>query len=589
MKRIIKRRTISLLVGCILGIVVLLVRLGQLQLIETESFSDRQINLYEQSVAQRTQALTIHEGRGTFVDRNGEPITHRQIPALLLFPFLESIKWDQEAVAQIVDVPVKELEEAIQQAKEPFAFGEPDPMELTEEQVRQINELKIPGVFATLTDFPREKSLAAHTIGITGENPTVLQERYPDRDFPLNQEIGISGLEESFDEFLVQEGATKLLYHVDGIGGPLFGIDVKYTDPGNPFYPLKMKTTLDLTIQEKMEELVDAYDIQKGGLVLLDVQSGNILSMVSRPSISYEDPFKEDSARNRMTQQQVIGSVFKTVVAAATIEKGIDVKTRTFDCSQSIFGEENRYDYGMRNFEESFAISCNNTFAQLTNELQKLDETTLETYAKKVGLLGPVGWEGDVYHVENFRPLHKEDAGRVFLDEPTTDKNYLSQTGIGQYEVRATPLAVANMMATIARGGEQIPPRIVSEMDYQDGSKLYEFDQQSVDSSEELSPYGAMKVQSLLREVVTNEEGTGRWFQELPYEVAGKSGTGDVSTATTKEEDTKYNKWFAGYFPFEQPKYALAVVNLGVPSSEGGINGLFQDVVKALYEFDQQQ
>ncbi len=71
-----------------------------------------------------------------------------------------------------------------------------------------------------------------------------------------------------------------------------------------------------------------------------------------------------------------------------------------------------------------------------------------------------------------------------------------------------------------------------------------------------------MKLQKLLRGVVLNPNGTGRWFKDLPYEVAGKSGTAE----TGKYMDGKqlHNKWFAGYFPYQNPKYALVAVNLDV-------------------------
>jgi cell division protein FtsI/penicillin-binding protein 2 len=96
-----------------------------------------------------------------------------------------------------------------------------------------------------------------------------------------------------------------------------------------------------------------------------------------------------------------------------------------------------------------------------------------------------------------------------------------------------------------------------------------------------------MRLQKLLRDVVLNPNGTGRWFQNLPYEVAGKSGTAE----TGKYVDGKqlHNKWFAGYFPFKNPKYALVAVNLDVLDTEGGVNLLFADMVKMLYEKDKEK
>ncbi|PMX95555.1 penicillin-binding protein, partial [Pseudomonas sp. MPR-R5A] len=73
--------------------------------------------------------------------------------------------------------------------------------------------------------------------------------RYDDKELPNDALLGVTGLERTFDEFLLAEKESKLIYHVDAKGGPLFGINVKYVDPANPFYPLNVKTTLDYEVQ----------------------------------------------------------------------------------------------------------------------------------------------------------------------------------------------------------------------------------------------------------------------------------------------------------------------------------------------------
>ncbi|MED4832280.1 penicillin-binding transpeptidase domain-containing protein, partial [Geobacillus stearothermophilus] len=92
------------------------------------------------------------------------------------------------------------------------------------------------------------------------------------------------------------------------------------------------------------------------------------------------------------------------------------------------------------------------------------------------------------------------------------------------------------------------------------------------------------QLQQLLRGVVINEDGTGRRFRSLPYEVAGKSGTAE--TGKTKGGSELINKWFAGYFPADRPKYALAVVELDCPSGQAATNDVFAAAVEALYAYD---
>jgi penicillin-binding protein 4B len=581
----IRKRIKGLLILCIAGLLVLLARLIQIQLVQTETFSKHNVNLLEESVQQRTQELVIDNGRGNFLDRNGELLTHKKVPVLVLFPFLKNMTWDIKAVSTISGISEERLNMALESAKKPFAYGEPQPLELTASQMERINKLEIPGVFAIEKKFERTEIPAAQLIGLTGENGKELKKRYPNKELSEKTLIGVSGLEESFDEFLLPEGKSKLVYHVDGDGAPLFGINVKYVDPANPFYPVNVRTTIDKSLQQMSEELVDKHGIKKGGLVLLDIESNNVLASVSRPAINPNDPYSGSGITNRMLKQEIMGSIFKTVVAAAAIDRSLDDPTRMFNCSIKINGEpEIKYNYGMLSFTESFARSCNRTFGELARELQKIDKDLLEEYAEKLSLTGTVGWKGEVYHTNNFKQLVDEDKGRVFLTEDAKkDPNYAAMSGIGQHEVRATPIAVANMMATIARGGKKEMVRTASKIEYKNGTTMVNFDKQEL-SGDILSPYTAMKLQKLLREVVINPNGTGKWFKDLPYEVAGKSGTAE--TGKYQEDKQLHNKWFAGYFPYQNPKYALVAVNLDVLDTEGGVNLLFADMVKMLFEYD---
>ncbi|MEH7482202.1 penicillin-binding transpeptidase domain-containing protein [Neobacillus drentensis] len=580
-----RRRAIGWLIISITGLLLLLVRLMQIQLIETETFSKHNVNLLEESVKQRTQELVIDNGRGNFLDRNGAMLTHKKVAVLVLFPFLKKMNWETDKVSSISGIPETVLKMAVEGAKKPFAYGEPEPYELTSSQMERINSLKIPGVFAIEKKFERAQVPAEQLLGMTGENSKELKKRYPSKELSEKTLIGVSGLEESFDEFLLPEGKSKLVYHVDGGGAPLFGINVRYVDPANPFYPVNIRTTLDRTLQQKAENLVDHYQIKKGGLVLLNIQDNSVLSLVSRPTINKNDPYNGAGMTNMMLKQQIMGSVFKTVVAAGAIDHNLDDPKRLFDCSKKINGKpELIYNYGMLDFTNSFARSCNRTFGELASELQKMNPNLLEDYAEKLSLTGSVGWQGDIYHTNDFKQLADEDKGRVFLSEDARkDANFAAMSGIGQHEVRATPLAVANMMATIARGGEKEMVRVVSKIEYKNGTTMVNFPEQSF-KGDTISPYTAMKLQKLLREVVLNPNGTGRWFKDLPYEVAGKSGTAETGKYEAGRQ--LHNKWFAGYFPYENPKYVLVAVNLDVLDSEGGVNLLFADIVKMLYEKD---
>ena len=291
-----------------------------------------------------------------------------------------------------------------------------------------------------------------------------------------------------------------------------------------------------------------------------------------------DDPNGEGSI-NMMTTQNVPGSIFKTVTAAAAIDYGLINPSRKFNCDLTIDGKpETNRPLGMLNFESSFAQSCNRTFAELSTEIAKKNPNYLEQYAEKLGLIGQSGWQGNVYHT-SVTQLYREQTGQVWHDNQLKkDDKMIAKTAIGQQDVQTTPLAIANMMATISRGGKKEMVKAVSKVEFNNGTTVVDFPSKSMDS-ENISPYTAMKLQKLLRGVVINPDGTGALLQGLPYEVAGKSGTAQTNIAAGK-----LNKWFAGYFPYKKPKYALVTVSLDTTSNSSSMTSLFADIVRTVHQ-----
>ncbi|MFZ3588258.1 peptidoglycan D,D-transpeptidase FtsI family protein [Bacillus sp. DJP31] len=584
---IIKKRAVTFAIVTFLILVALIYRLADIQLLHTESFSSSKVNLIEESVRQRTQVMVLDQGRGRFVDRNGAPLTHDYFPSLILFPFLKHMDWPMEELASILGVPSNDVRNTIEEIEEPVVFGIPKPLALTINQMEKINELKIPGVFAVYRQSKVEELVAEHLIGIIRQDKDQVIERYANKveegKLSVHTPIGIIGLQRVFDEFLLPEGESKLLYHVDNRGGPLFGIDVKYTAPANPYYPISIQTTLDKSIQETAEQIIEKSGMKKGGLVLLDIETNEILSMVSMPNLNHSNPFSTDGGgHNYMLESQIPGSVFKTVIAAAAIENNMIEPERQFDCDLDLYGDTDElHQLGKLNFESSFAQSCNYTFATLANELTEVKPESIELFAEKLGLIQPVGWKGNVFHFQELDQLPLNNSGQIWGDpnDKSVDKA-ISQTAIGQKEVRVTPLAVANMMATIARGGDKQQVKAVSKILYKNGSTLFSFNDQKIEG-DSIAPYTAMKLQQLLQRVVTDEKGTGRRFQALETEVAGKSGTAETGRENELGQSL-VNKWFTGYFPAKKPKYALVVVELDVPGSESMTNDIYYQMVDVM-------
>ncbi|HZG73400.1 MAG TPA: penicillin-binding transpeptidase domain-containing protein, partial [Chondromyces sp.] len=353
-----------------------------------------------------------------------------------------------------------------------------------------------------------------------------------------------------------------------------------YTAPANPFYPIRVKTTIDTQLQEALEETANEQDLYKGAAVLLDIETNELLAAVSRPDIDVSNPYKNEGMQNLALTPLIPGSVFKTVTAAAALEEQLPELDRIFNCNETLYGTADKRELGNLSFEESFAQSCNRTFGDLAKVLQENHSNSLEIYAEKLGLTGEIGWRGSFFHEEEFVPLDIGE-GMVFTDsDKRKDKNISAQTGIGQHDVKVSPLAVANMMATIARGGEKKLVKGVQAVQYKNGTTMFEFEDVPADG-ESISSVTASRLQKLLRSVVQSKEGTGAALQAAPYPIAGKTGTAETGKFIGDKQ--LYNKWFAGYFPFDQPKYALVVVRTEAFEQGGGVQSFYLEAVNKIY------
>lgn len=581
------KRRITIVLICFIGVMFLLLcRLIQIQIIDTESFTERNINLIEKSVTQRTQSITVDDGRGHFTDRDGKEMGEEKYPVLIIFPFLQ-IKNDMlEKIAHIIGVSRQEIRQQTKDKKKAFILQRGNlPLRLTNEQMEQVNQSNALGIVAAEVRL-KQTGEAAHLIGEVGENEEEFQKRYGEmKKLSKQTPIGISGLQQSFDEFLLTDGETKVLYQVDRQGEPIFGKQAKYTSPGNPFYPVTIQTTIHKTLQKQAEKIVHINGIKKGGLVLLDVKNSEVLAMVSKPSLQMDDRnVYKATLENQMLTPHFPGSVFKTVVAAAAIDENSVRFNRVFNCNTDLYAENlPQVMMGSLNFKESFARSCNRTFAVLGNELMQKDTEVLETYLEALGASEKVGWRGSVFHTAGFEQLPEEKSATIWSSEENKNsRKAIAQTMIGQKDVRISPLAIANMMATIARNGEKMEVKAVEKIVYKNGTDFFTFENHKL-SGKQLSYKTVKKLQELLRGVVTMEKGTGSAFRSLPLNVAGKSGTAQTG------KGTKVNRWFAGYFPYENPRYALVVVDIETDSNENLVTPVFTEMVEAIYQLENEK
>lgn len=312
-----------------------------------------------------------------------------------------------------------------------------------------------------------------------------------------------------------------------------------------------------LTIDPDLQRLAArTLGNRRGAVVALDPRTGAVLAMVTSPSydpnvLSSHDPAKIRAAHDRLlgdkdrplvnrAAEEVYppGSTFKVVVAAAALEAGMK-PTDQLDCSRAITLPLTRVQ--LRNFgngscpakvtlAQALEHSYNTSFATLG---MRLGAEKLQDMAEEFGF--------------NARPdLTLRTVPSVFpqgLNTPQT-----AQSAIGQFDVRATPLQMAQVAAAIANNGRLMRPHVISEVLAPDLSVL-----EKVEPKEQGRPFGVTTANALTEMMVNVvRTGTGTRAQIPGVTVAGKTGTAQNAGPS--------HAWFIGFAPATNPEIAIAVI-----------------------------
>lgn len=316
--------------------------------------------------------------------------------------------------------------------------------------------------------------------------------------------------------------------------------------------------SVELTILPDLQRLAARQlGNRRGAVVALNPRTGAILAMVTSPSfdpnvLSSHDPSKIRAANERLLDnrdeplvnraaEEVYppGSTFKVVVAAAAIEAGMK-PTDQLDCSRAITLPLTR-NVQLRNFGNG---SCPSKVT-LSQALENSYNTTFATLGMRLGdkkLL-----EMSEAFGFNARPdFTLRTVPSVFpqgLNAPQT-----AQAAIGQFDVRATPLQMAQVAAAIANNGRIMRPYVVSEVLAPDLSVL-----DKTEPKEQARPFGAETANVLTAMMVdVVKSGTGTRAQIPGVSVAGKTGTAQNAGPS--------HAWFIGFAPSTQPQVAVAVI-----------------------------
>ena len=337
-----------------------------------------------------------------------------------------------------------------------------------------------------------QKSLFSHVLGQIDDN-----------------NIGISGIEKSFDKNLKNEELLDTSLH------------------------LTLDSNLQHLIRQELIKAQISFHNIGSAAVLMKVDNGEILSLISLPDydLNKRISIKEDFYTNKVTLGVYeLGSVFKTFTVVAGLEsKKINPKTKfenlenSITCGKHKISEHHKLKKDLT--AEEILIQSSNIGA--IKIAQKVGEKNYKNFLNSLEIFEKINFE-------------LEEIGKPIPFKWGKCKLATASYGHG---ITTTPLQLAKAYAILSNGGYKIDPFILKEK-----IKLIEPGNQII------SKTTSNEINSILRKVVSLDEGTANFANIEGYEVAGKTGT-----AVKYKSNAKLNT-FVALFPASKPKYVLLVM-----------------------------
>jgi cell division protein FtsI (penicillin-binding protein 3) len=444
---------------------------------------------------------------------------------------------------------------------------------VTYDQLQKIRKFpilrrgKIKGGLITVQRNYRKKpfgELASRTIGFVNERE--------------NLYVGIEG---SFNNVLKGVDGKQLKRRINhGDWVPIHDNNEIEPINGNDIV-----TTIDVNIQDVAENALLKqllhHKAKMGTAIVMEVQTGHILAMANLNYDSTDKKYKENY--NFAVGKRIEpGSTFKLVsIMAALEQKKVKLTDSLIFKHNYVYYYKRRlqdahmYNHGKFTVREAFEHSSNMGISKTVFNSFKDNPAEFVNIIYKMGLNKPTGVEikGEP------KPLIKHPD----FNKKEWWKTTLPWMSIG-YEVMLTPLQILTFYNAVANNGKMVKPMLVTHIQ-QDGEIINTFDTKVLNTAI-ASPQTIKTAQSLLEGVVLR--GTGKRLKNRSYQIAGKTGTAQISEGKGYHSDkTRYNSTFVGYFPADNPKYSIIVV-VNNPTANGYYGGtvagpVFKEIADNIY------
>jgi len=529
-------------------------------------------------------------GRANIYDRNGKLLAEEGGEVYSLYVVQQDMPNVEDCLATLAEATLRQISDlrglfANYLAETRFHVAEMGPARYARYREALAADCAITrtdGLFSKVLTYNSRSyyghGIATHLVGYIGAVPADELERWEARGRSAGDLVGRAGIEASYEDELA--GRPQRYLRLVESGGRV--IRELAGAPGSA--PSAVTLTIDRDLQEIVAQtMADAvsYAVPNwggitggGAIAALNVNTGEILALASYPSF---DPhiFNPETSYNignailrldrdirgpftnkALAEQYTPGSVYKIVTTLAAASEGIWDPDEIFECgyiwSGAEYGDSERWRTDWRLLEgreatgpvtmpEALAASCNPFFYEMGALMYREDPMMQVRYAEMLGFGRPSGLAG----------LGIEAAGTV---APPREPAAAINNAIGQGEVTATVLQMAQLTALIANGGRLYQPYVVSHR-----GRLGEADYALLNEPtlREALPLAAEALQvardGMCMVTTARDLGTAEFvFRSAPYALCGKTGTAETAGNP--------HAWFVAFSPRENPEIAFAGV-----------------------------
>lgn len=586
-----RRRLIGLAVASGLGVVGLASQLWRLQVFSGDTYRELADN-------NRFRLTRLDPARGVIYDRNDQPLA-RNRPSYVVAVVPADLPRDRGPVlrrlSHLIGLPVARIEELVKQrAADPFSpLALRSGVDATLAYTVEERHGELPGVQIVVQPVREyiDGRLLSHVIGYVGKLDAEEYARV-DHDlatgYAIDDEIGKMGLELVREAELRGKPGMKRA-EVDSTGRELRVLGVDGAVPGS-----NLHLTVDLPLQREVTRLLAEQlpRAEAASAVAIDPRNGQALAVVHLPSFDNnafsrelsEDEFRaliDDPARplidGAIAAAYPPGALFEIVTALAGLHHGVVRPETKIECDGALLipdrlapGGVQRIPcwarHGPQDCATALANSCSVFFYQVGGGDPKgawegVEIDRLADWATRLGLGGPTGIELP-NEAEGFVPTRAWKR-RTYREDWFTGDTY--NVAIGQGYVTATPIQLANLVATVANGGKLYKPQAVLKTTSTRGDVLRTYRPDLVrdlgfDPARLAVVQRGLRYSMLIGKTENGTSYTGTsWDSDLrDLAIAGKSGAAEFGEPDARGIRATHG-WFAGYAPFEQPQLALSV------------------------------